>query len=66
MINMLCYRDMTFCPFWHDCHNAHSCERRLTPDILEAAAKCGLGICEYTKEPHCYKEIENETTQTKT
>lgn len=35
---MMCYLDMTFCPFWEDCAKASDCRRPLTPEVRERAA----------------------------
>lgn len=62
---MICYRDMTFCPFYTDCANASDCHRPLTPEVREAADKWwnnandhGAPIAQYTQKPWCHKEAE--------
>ena len=59
---MICYRDMTFCPFNTDCAAAEGCERALTDEILKAAdAWWGEGegeapICMFMVAPECFEE----------
>jgi hypothetical protein len=55
---MICYRDMTFCPFWRDCAKGETCPRALTDEVRESARKW-LGkdhspISQYVSEPHCF------------
>lgn len=52
---MICYRDMTFCPFYINCAHAAACERALSPDIVLAAAEFDLPIAQYSEEPYCYE-----------
>lgn len=52
---MICYRDMTFCPFYIDCAHAAACERALSPDIVLAAAEFDLPIAQYSEKPHCHE-----------
>jgi hypothetical protein len=56
---MICYRDMTFCPFWENCKNAEDCHRPLTEEVENKAkewwGKEGAPICVYVKEPNCYE-----------
>lgn len=60
---MICYKDMTFCPFWSDCSNAANCHRALTDDVREAAARWWPGddapIAQFVEKPGCHTEIEN-------
>jgi len=55
---MLCYRDMTFCPFL-DCTNIE-CSRRLTAQVHEDARKWWGDcegyppICKYVDKPDCF------------
>ncbi len=57
---MICYRDMTFCPFYHDCMNAHSCSMPLTPEVQKAAVKWwgseDAPICVFSQKPDCHVE----------
>jgi len=54
---MICYKDMTYCPFYKEC--AVICDRALTPEIREEAAVFGLAICMFTAEPDCFKQAKN-------
>jgi hypothetical protein len=54
---MMCYRDMTFCPFWQECIRGHNCERALTKTVEHRAALAKLEICRWTEKPECFKEI---------
>lgn len=57
---MLCYRDMTFCDFWRNCHGGYDCRRALTPDIHAAAAKWwgtengSAPIATFGERPKCW------------
>lgn len=56
---MMCFKDMTFCPFWRDCANAEGCDRKLTPQVYEAAERWWGGpeapICEFVEKPDCHE-----------
>ncbi len=52
---MICYRDMTFCPFF-GCVSAGSCPRALTDDVRELARAAGLPICQFVDRPDCWEE----------
>ena len=56
---MLCYRDMTFCPFWETCKNGSECYRALTADVSAKAIEFNMGISQYCEQPECYIEISN-------
>jgi hypothetical protein len=57
---MICYRDMTFCPFWEECRKGKTCPRALTEKVREEAKKWWAGnagdapIMQYTTKPSCY------------
>jgi hypothetical protein len=55
---MMCYKDMTFCPFWEDCASAKGCSRPLTPEVRIQAdmwwGKAGAPICTYADKPDCW------------
>ena len=59
---MICYRDMTFCPFYEDCADREDCHRPLTPGVRKLAAvwwgdhKGGAPICQFTCQPDCWRE----------
>lgn len=52
---MICYKDMTFCTFYKDCANAKDCERKLTPEIDEAAKEFGLPLAKFVMKPPCFE-----------
>lgn len=61
---MICYRDMTFCPFHADCSGADTCGRALTEEV-RAKAKAWWGgmedgppICVFTDKPSCHSSIQ--------
>lgn len=60
---MICYKDMTFCPFWRDCADAADCHRPLTDEVRAAAAKWWPGgnapIAQFVEKPSCHKGIED-------
>ncbi len=51
----LCYKDMTFCPFYRSCADGDHCYRALTETIKAEAEICGLPISQYMDRPPCYK-----------
>lgn len=54
---MICYRDMTFCPFFRDCNKANECHRPLTEEVkLDAQAK-GLPIAQFSAKPSCHEPL---------
>ena len=57
-ITMLCYKDMTFCPFL-DC-KVESCHRRLTEKIKKDAENFGLPVARFIDRPDCYEGKENQ------
>jgi len=58
---MICYKDMTFCPFWDDCKQGEKCDRALTDEVCADAMAWWQGqdppICQYTDKPECWEEI---------
>lgn len=50
---MICYKDMTFCPFYSSCDTP--CYRSLTPKVVEDAEKFGLPTAQFMGPPDCYK-----------
>lgn len=61
---MICFRDMTFCPFWIDCKDGKTCDRALTGKIYEAADKWWGGpeapIMQFVEKPECFVENKSE------
>jgi len=55
---MICYRDMTFCPFWEECKEGETCHRALTKEIQYKADKLSLPICTFVDKPDCFVEKE--------
>ena len=61
---MMCYRDMTFCPFYENCAKASNCHRPLTPKVQEAAAQWAakfikdgdVPIAVFHEKPDCHEE----------
>lgn len=51
---MICYKDKTFCPHYLICKNGDTCNRALTPEIIQQAEKSGLPIARYTDFPDCF------------
>ena len=56
---MICYHDMTFCPFWESCADGDECPRALTTLVVTAAHEWigSLPICQYISEPECFVPI---------
>ncbi len=55
---MICFRDMTFCPFYDDCALASQCHRPLTPEVVAAAHKWWgsdkAPIAQFVDKPKCH------------
>ena len=64
-MEVICYRDMTFCPYYEGCKNAHDCNRALTPEVREAARKWWgsdeAPIAVFTDKPNCWESNHAET-----
>ena len=58
---MICYKDMTFCPFYKDC--ANPCFRSLTDEVWRTAKNWWKDddppICQYMSKPDCFKEKDD-------
>jgi hypothetical protein len=58
---MICYKDMTFCPFYTTCWHGEHCHRALTPEVKVLAdiwwEKPGAPISVHESEPGCFKEL---------
>lgn len=57
---MLCYRDMTFCPFWRECEDGNDCGRAWTSDVQEKARAAGLPSCQFSSRPECFKKARKK------
>ena len=57
---MLCYRDMTFCPYWKKCAGGKGCFRALTKEVKAKSILIGLPICQFADKPDCYEEAEDD------
>lgn len=55
---MICFRDMTFCPYWEKCASGHKCFRALTDNVKEEAMRVNLPISVFKEEPEeCYNAL---------
>ncbi len=57
---MLCYRDMTFCPFWKDCGAGQHCPRAQTDVHVRRAEELKLPFCLFVDKPKCFALKETE------
>ena len=61
---MMCFRDMTFCPYSSKCWHGDTCKRAWTKDLqAEAEAwwgKPGAPVAFYDDKPDCFKEATND------
>lgn len=63
---MICYKDMTFCPFYTRCKEGLGCARAFTPTIKHRAEtfgkeqgfKDGFPVSQFIDPPKCLKPIE--------
>jgi hypothetical protein len=53
------YKDKTWCTYYNNCKTP--CDRALTDEVRAEAEKWmkNAPICQYTKKPECFKEIED-------
>ena len=54
---MMCYKDMTFCPYYKDCKDADKCQRPLTEKVKQDAERWmkDAPICQFAGKPECHK-----------
>jgi hypothetical protein len=57
---MICYKDMTFCPFHERCSEGATCRRALTPGVTDGAKRAGVGIASFSVEPDCLSQKASE------
>lgn len=61
----MCYRDRTYCSFYKTCIVSISCPRALTEEVIEAANKFGLPICQFEEQPSCYQSAQKQEDERK-
>ena len=56
---MICYRDTTFCTYYQTCANQEDCNRKLTPEVKEAAIKWWgsdqAPVAMFADYPYCFE-----------
>ena len=57
---MICYRDKTYCSYYKDCAHGDSCHRALTPEVVDAAERMELPICQFAERPKCFEEATDD------
>ena len=60
---MMCYRDMTFCPFHEDCKAGTTCFRSLTKEVEQGAERWfgpDAPISVFTGKPKCFDQKDTE------
>jgi hypothetical protein len=57
---MMCYKDMTFCPFYDKCRDGKSCDRALTDKVVADSVRYDMPISRFVNQPDCFMEITNE------
>ena len=59
---MMCYKDMTFCPYYPLCKDGLSCPRALTDQVYADAVHwwgdSQPPIMRYAETPECFKKKE--------
>jgi murein endopeptidase len=62
VINMMCYRDMTFCTYYKECKAGNTCDRALTYWVKAEARAwwggVGVPIATYADKPECFQDKE--------
>ncbi len=56
---MVCYRDMTFCPYYKECA-VKDCLRASAPEVWDGAREIGLPISEFIEKPKCFEGLPND------
>lgn len=51
---MICYKDMTFCPYFRECIDGDECFRALHDDIIQECTRLGLSISQFIEKPECF------------
>lgn len=58
-VNMMCYQDRTFCPFYQECKSGKTCDRALNAKVILGATKWwgkdGAPISQFSEKPDCFK-----------
>jgi hypothetical protein len=61
---MICYRDMTFCPFYQNCQKSETCHRPLLEDVrLKAREWWGSDnapIAVFGEKPTCHTDNQTQ------
>ena len=55
---MICYRDMTFCPYHETCTKGHDCARALTVEVVQASAISLMPVAKFAEKPDCFEQME--------
>lgn len=48
---MMCYKDITFCPFYTECRDGENCPRKLTEEVQRAADAIKLPTAQFVGRP---------------
>jgi len=51
---MKCYKDRTYCGFSLICKTGCTCDRSLTQDIIDKAAKEKIPVSQFAEYPECF------------
>ena len=58
---MICFRDMTFCPFHEECTDGTECPRALTEQVESLAVEWwgsnSAPIAQFSERPHCFSKV---------
>ena len=52
---MICYKDMTFCPFHEECKLGVMCPRRYSTDVQEKVKESGMCVSLFADKPNCFE-----------
>ncbi len=59
---MICYRDMTFCPFFTECSKGKDCDRKLSEKVWADAEKWWgskkAPVSKFIEKPDCFVKID--------
>lgn len=57
---MICYKDRTFCSFYHLCRDGYLCPRAFTEGEKKRSIVLGLPVSLFMDKPECFRSIDEK------
>ena len=57
---MICYRDMTFCPYYAQCESGFTCYRAYTVNVRKMAKSSTLPVAVFNEPSECLITLPEE------